>query len=102
MGDFTVLVRRLMEERGLTMRTLARKAGYSDHTLLSRVLNGKKPVTPYLAASLDRALAADGAVTPAAAQPMAAAEAVRLPLRELADHAAELGAWAESGTVGPG
>jgi plasmid maintenance system antidote protein VapI len=102
MGDFTALVRRLMEERGLTLRTLARNAGYSDHTLLSKVLNGRKPVTPYLAASLDRALGADGAVMAAAEQAMATAEAVRLPLRELADRAAELGAWAESGTVGPG
>jgi transcriptional regulator with XRE-family HTH domain len=102
MGDFTALVRRLMDERGLTLRKLALKAGYSDHTLLSKVLNGRKPLTPYLAASLDRALAADGAVIAAAEQAMATAEAVRLPLRELADHAAELGAWAESGTVGPG
>lgn len=102
MGDFTALVRRLMEERGLTLRTLARKAGYSDHTLLSKVLNGRKPVTPYLAASIDRALSADGAVIAAAEQAIATAEAVRLPLRELADHAAELGAWAESGTAGPG
>src|SRR5690348_5102123 len=102
MGEFTALVRRLMDERGLTLRKLALKAGYSDHTLLSKVLNGKKPLTPYMAASLDRALEADGAVVTAGELAMATASAVRLPLREIADHAAELSAWAESGTAGPG
>jgi transcriptional regulator with XRE-family HTH domain len=102
MGDFTAVVRRYMKARGMSMRATASAAGYSDHTLLSKVLNGHKPVTPYLAASLDGALGADGEIIAAAQSAQAVADAARLPLRELADHAAELGAWAETGTAGPG
>lgn len=102
MGDFAAVVRRFMQERGLSVRATARAAGYSDHTLLSKVLNGHKPVTPYLAACLDDALGADGQIIAAAQAAQAVSDAARLPLRELADHAAELGAWAETGTAGPG
>jgi transcriptional regulator with XRE-family HTH domain len=102
MGDFAAEVRRFMKARGMSLRETARAAGYSDHTLLSKVLNGHKPVTPYLAACLDEALAADGAIVAAARVAANQAEAARLPLRELADHAAELGQWAESGSAGPG
>ena len=102
MGDFAAEVRRLMKTRHMSLRETARAAGYSDHTLVSKVLNGHKPVTPYMAACLDEALSADGAIIAAAEAAASQAEAVRLPLRELADHAAELGAWAESGTAGPG
>ena len=63
------------------------------------MLNGRKPVTPYLAAALDDALGADGQVRDAASRETAPAA---LPLRELADHAAEFGAWAEAGSAGPG
>jgi hypothetical protein len=59
-------------------------------------------VTPYLAACLDDALGAGGEIIAAAQAARAVADAARLPLRELADHAAELGAWAEAGTAGPG
>jgi plasmid maintenance system antidote protein VapI len=102
MGDFTAVVRRYMQARGLSLRETARAAGYSDHTVLSKVLNGRRPVTPYLAACLDQALGANGEIAAAAQSAQAVADAARLPLRELADHAAELGAWAETGTAGPG
>lgn len=102
MGDFAAEVRRFMKARGMSLRETARAAGYSDHTLLSKVLNGHKAITPYLAACLDDALAADGVIAAAARVAANQAEAARLPLRELADHAAELGQWAESGTVGSG
>ncbi|MCW2929813.1 MAG: hypothetical protein JWM19_775 [Actinomycetia bacterium] len=102
--DFGDVVRRYMDERGLSGRATARAAGYSDHTLLSKAMNGSKAVTPNLAARLDKALGADGEIIDAARTlcARAAAEAVVLPLRELADHAAELGARAESGSAGPG
>jgi hypothetical protein len=102
MGDFAAVVRRFMKARGWSMRETARAAGYSDHTLLSKALNGHKPVTPYLATCLDDALGADGQIIAAAQSAQAVADAARLPLRELADHAVELGAWAETGTAGPG
>jgi plasmid maintenance system antidote protein VapI len=102
MGEFAAVVRRFMQARGMSLRETARAAGYSDHTLLSKALNGRKPVTPYLAACLDDALGAGGEIIAAAQAARAVADAARLPLRELADHAAELGAWAEAGTAGPG
>ena len=102
MGDFAAVVRRFMTARGMSLRETARAAGYSDHTLLSKVLNGHKPVTPYLAACLDETLEANGEIAAAAQAVQAVTDAARLPLRELADHAAELGAWAETGTAGPG
>jgi hypothetical protein len=102
MGDFAAVVRRFMTERGMSLRATASAAGYSDHTLLSKVLNGHKPVTPYMAACLDDALDAGGEISTAALSAAAGGDAARLPLRELADHAAELGAWAETGTAGPG
>jgi transcriptional regulator with XRE-family HTH domain len=62
MGEFAVVVRRFMKARGMSLRETARAAGYSDHTLLSKALNGRKPVTPYLAACLDDALGAGGEI----------------------------------------
>jgi hypothetical protein len=99
MADFTTVVQRHMTERGMSLRGLAKAAHY-DPSTLSKVLNGLKPVTPYLAACLDRALEARGEITAAAAS--AATDDTRLRLRELADHAAELGQWAETGNAGPG
>jgi transcriptional regulator with XRE-family HTH domain len=46
MGEFAAVVRRFMQARGMSLRETARAAGYSDHTLLSKALNGRKPVTP--------------------------------------------------------
>jgi hypothetical protein len=102
MGDFAAVVRRFRSARDMSVRATARAAGYSDHTLLSKVLNGHKPVTPYLAACLDEALDAGGEIIAAAGAAAALADAARLPLRELADQAADLGQWAESGSAGPG
>lgn len=101
MADFAAVVRRYMTLRGMTLRGLASAAHY-DKGQLSKVLNGHRPVTPYLAACLDEALEADGAISAAAETVAAEADAARLPLRELADHAAELGQWAETGNAGPG
>jgi transcriptional regulator with XRE-family HTH domain len=66
MADFTAEVRRLMTERGMSLRGLARAASY-DPSHLSKVLNGRKPYTPHLAARLDDALDADGKIRQAAA-----------------------------------
>jgi hypothetical protein len=88
-----------MSERGMSERATARAAGYSDHTLLSKVLNGHKAATPWLAAKLDDALGANGEIKaaalsqPAAARPKAARgpsaeddeiEAIELARRALA------------------
>ncbi len=91
--DFAAVVQRHMDERGMSVRATARAAGYSDHTLLSKVLNGHKPATPYLAARLDKALGADGEIIAAVPsrpvrKPAAAAadevEAIELARRALA------------------
>ena len=68
MADFAAEVRRLMTERGMSLRGLAKAASY-DPSYLSKVLSGHKPSSPYLAARLDEALGADGTVRDAAQQP---------------------------------
>jgi tetratricopeptide (TPR) repeat protein len=94
MGDFADVVRRYMDERGTSVRATARAAGYSDHTLLSKVLNGHKAPTHYLAGRLDDALGAGGEIKaamprqPAAKpQPTAASGAVEIEAIELARRA---------------
>jgi tetratricopeptide (TPR) repeat protein len=67
--DFGDVVRRHMDRRGMSVRATAKAAGYSDHTLLSKALNGHKAVTPHLAARLDQALGADGEIRRAAPPP---------------------------------
>lgn len=89
----------------MSLRTLSAEAGYSDHTYLSKVLAGRRDLTPSVAAAVDDALDAGGDIIRAAEQDMARereAEAARLPLAELASHAAALGAWAETSSAGPG
>jgi transcriptional regulator with XRE-family HTH domain len=65
MADFAAVVRRYMEERGLSLRATAKAAHY-DPALLSKVLSGKRPHSPYLADKLDRALGSDGEIRAAA------------------------------------
>ncbi|MGH3191688.1 MAG: helix-turn-helix domain-containing protein [Streptosporangiaceae bacterium] len=66
MADFASEVRRLMAERGMSLRGLARAASY-DPSHLSKILSGRKPASPYLAARLDDALGAEGKIAAAAA-----------------------------------
>lgn len=65
MADFAAVVRRYMGARGLSLRGLSRAASY-DPSYLSKVLSGRKPVTPYLGACLDDALGAGGEIREAA------------------------------------
>ena len=67
MADFAAEVRRLMAERGRSLRGLAKAASY-DPSCLSKVLSGRKPSSPYLAARLDDALGAGGSIRDAAQQ----------------------------------
>ncbi len=69
MTDFGGEVRRLMAERGMSLRALARASSY-DPSYLSKVLAGRKPPSPYLAARLDDALSAGGTISEAAARPV--------------------------------
>ena len=68
MADFAAEVRRLMAERGMSLRALAKASNY-DPSYLSKVLSGHKPSSPYLAARLDDALGADGTIRNAVQQP---------------------------------
>jgi transcriptional regulator with XRE-family HTH domain len=61
MAEFAAEVRRLMAERGMSLRGLAKAASY-DPSYLSKVLSGHKPSSPYLAARLDDALDAGGTI----------------------------------------
>jgi hypothetical protein len=68
MADFAAEVRRLMAERGMSLRGLAKASNY-DPSYLSKVLSGHKPSSPYLAARLDDALGAGGTIRDAAQEP---------------------------------
>jgi transcriptional regulator with XRE-family HTH domain len=61
MADFPAEVRQFMQARGISLRELARVAGY-DPSYLSKVLNGHKPPTPHVASRLDAALDAAGVI----------------------------------------
>jgi plasmid maintenance system antidote protein VapI len=76
-ADFTTAVEQHMHARGMSVRATARAAGYSDHTLLSKVLNGHKDISPHLAVKLDRALGANGEIIAAAEPDIAATNAAR-------------------------
>jgi transcriptional regulator with XRE-family HTH domain len=83
MADFADEVRRLMADRGLSLRGLARAVGY-DPSHLSKILSGRKPPLPYLAVRLDDVLGADCKVKEAAAAyaarpPVSGQRGTRLP-----------------------
>ena len=66
MTDFTEVVRRHMERRGMSLRATSAAAHY-DPGMLSKVLAGKRNASPYLANRLDEALGAGGEIRAAAA-----------------------------------
>lgn len=59
MTDFGDELRCLLEERGISLSAAARQAGCSKG-YLSNVAHGRKPLTPRVAAGLDRALGTGG------------------------------------------
>ena len=82
MAGFTELVRSAMAERGISLRSLAAQVNYDDGGL-SKIIAGRRRCPPNLAALIDDALGAGGAITAAAAaapEPPADAEKVRRAL----------------------
>jgi hypothetical protein len=61
MTDFAEVVKRHMQRRDMSLRATAAAAHY-DPGMLSKVLNGKREATPYLAGRLDDALGAEGEI----------------------------------------
>ena len=59
MTDFGDELRRLLAERGISLSAAAREAGCSKG-YLSNAANGRKPLTPRVAAGLDRLFGTDG------------------------------------------
>jgi transcriptional regulator with XRE-family HTH domain len=88
MADFAAEVRRLMAERGMSLRGLAKAASY-DPSYLSKVLSGHKPSSPYLAARLDDALGAGGTIRDATQQPPPRRESRASPPRRKPSGAVE-------------
>jgi plasmid maintenance system antidote protein VapI len=68
MTDLTEVTRRFMAERGMSLRALARNAGY-DPSHLSKVLRGVKPCGAKMASDLDAALDAGGEIARMASRP---------------------------------
>lgn len=94
-GDTT---RRLMAERGVSVRELSRRTFY-DKAHLSRVLNGHKPPSPELAQRLDAELGADGALIAAAIATTGTAPVDLRSGQWTSRDAAELSAMLASATV---
>lgn len=69
MESFGNAIRRLRQERGMSLRELARRARV-DPGHLSRVEAGTRPASPAVAAALGKALDADGTLPQATAQPV--------------------------------
>jgi len=67
MADLDALVTSLREQRGLSLRTLA-KAVHQDPSYLSKSLRGLKPCGAALALAIDEALGAEGQVVEAASR----------------------------------
>ncbi len=88
MAEFAVEVRRLMAERGMSLRGLAKVASY-DPSYLSKVLSGHKPSSPYLAARLDDALGAGGSIRGATQQSPSRRESRASPPRRMPSGAVE-------------
>ena len=88
MAEFAAEVRRLMAERGMSLRGLAKAASY-DPSYLSKVLSGHKPSSPYLAARLDDALGAGGTIRDATQQPPPRRESRASPPRRMPSGAVE-------------
>jgi transcriptional regulator with XRE-family HTH domain len=59
MTDFVSELRRLISDSGVSLRELARRSNY-DNGHLSKIINGRKPVTTELALRLDDVLGAEG------------------------------------------
>ncbi|HEY2270558.1 MAG TPA: hypothetical protein VGI96_48635 [Streptosporangiaceae bacterium] len=84
MAGFTELTRRLMADRGVSVRGLAKIVAY-DQGGLSRIIDGKRPCPPYLARAIDDALDAGGQVRTAATAapgPLPDTEKVRRSLED--------------------
>jgi Helix-turn-helix domain len=80
MAEFADETERFMAERGMSLRGLAKAAHY-DPSLLSKVLNGHRPCSPYLATRLDRPLGAGGQIENAARQQPPKPRRARAPRR---------------------
>ena len=92
MTDFGGELRRILAERGISLSTAAREAGCSKG-YLSNAANGRKPLTPRVAAGLDRLFGTDGTFaayalvpppgssSPAGTSPHAADTAGAIPAR---------------------
>lgn len=103
MSDFSDVLGRLMAERGMGVREVARQVPCNPGHL-SNLRSGKRRPSVQVAARLDDLLGAGGAL--AARAEGVAARAGGGPGRDLADdlldHAVEFGRWGEAANVGPG
>jgi transcriptional regulator with XRE-family HTH domain len=68
LDDFPEVVKRWMDERGMSVRALA-SAVHNDPSYISRVLRGLKPAAPDIARRIDNALGAGGEIIAVAARP---------------------------------
>lgn len=85
MSDFSGVVHRLMDERGMGTRALARAVKH-DPGYVSRVINGRQPAGPDIARRIDAVLGAGGEIIAAAARPADLPASEEHVAPELADY----------------
>lgn len=85
LDDFPEVAGRWMDERGMSVRALAR-AVHNDPSYVSRVLRGIKPAGPDIARRIDEALGAGGEITAAVSRPAAPVAQEEHVAPELADY----------------
>lgn len=100
MDEFGEIVQRWMQERGVSIRGLARAVSYSD-SYLCRVISGARPRPAGLVQRIDDALGAGGEIT--AALPPQPAEEAPVPQELIADFAVQLASsYRADRYLGPG
>ena len=88
MTDFGDELHRFLAERGISLSAAARQAGCSKG-YLSNAANGRKPLTPRVAAGLDRLFGADGTFAAYALVPPSGSSGSAKPCPHAADTASE-------------
>jgi hypothetical protein len=103
MAGFTELTRRLMADRGISVRGLARIVHYDDGGL-GRIIRGLQSCPPYLARAIDDALQAEGKIIAAAREQQQAGSVLKAArdVSDLTGHAVAFTAWAETANAGDG
>jgi plasmid maintenance system antidote protein VapI len=101
MSAFGEALTRLMAEKGMQAQEAAALVP-CNKSHISKIRQGKARASRHVAERLDDILGTGGELLLTLAGPEDASAATPLPLREITEHAAEFGRWAETTNIGQG